>query len=71
MPAIAFSAAAWVLYFPIIFMPGAMLVTTEHVWVVVLRPTKYGPLVKAKAGATNAPIRTAAIINFLILVSLG
>ena len=71
MPTMAFSAAAWVLYFPIIFMPGDMLVTTEHVWVVVSRPTKYVPVVKAKAGAINAPSRTAATIYVLILVSLG
>jgi hypothetical protein len=69
MPAIAFSAASFDLYFPIIFMPAVILVTTEHVWVVVSRPTKYVSAVRAKAGVTNVPIRMAATKYFLILVS--
>jgi hypothetical protein len=67
----ALSALAFELYFPIIFMPGSIVVTTEHVWVVVFRPTKYVPLTKAKAGVTNAPIRTAATIDFLMSCLLG
>src|SRR6516162_4398654 len=68
MRAMALSARACVLNFPIFFMPGAILVTTEHLWVVGSRPTKYGPApgIAAKAGAINAPIRTAASIYFLI-----
>jgi hypothetical protein len=64
----ALSALAWELYFPILFMPGDMLVTTEHLWVAVSRPTKYGPApgMAAKAGAINAPIRAAATTYFLI-----
>jgi hypothetical protein len=59
----ALSALALELYFPIIFIPAVMLVTTEHLWVAVSRPTKYGPApgIAAKAGAINAPIRTASL----------
>src|SRR5262245_63789340 len=69
----AFSAASLESYSPIIFMPGAISVTTEHFLVVVSRPTKYfpPPVSTAKAGAASAPIRTAATRNFFIFVSLG
>jgi hypothetical protein len=43
----------------------------EHVWVVLSRPTKYVPVVNAKAGETNARITATASTCFLILVSLG
>jgi hypothetical protein len=43
MSAMAFSAASLESYSPIIFMPAAISVTTEHLWLVVSRPTKYFP----------------------------
>src|SRR5215471_15373744 len=67
MCAMALAAAECDLYLPIIFMPGSIFVTTEHVWVVVLRPTKYGPDTNAKAGVTNTPTKIAAIAYFVIL----
>src|SRR5262249_58722319 len=66
----AFSAASLESYLPIIFMPAFISVITEHVWVVLSRPTKYVPAVNAKAGETNAPIKATASTCFLILVSL-
>jgi S1-C subfamily serine protease len=69
--AIACSAASLESYFPIIFIPAFISVITEHVWVVLSRPTKYVPAVNAKAGETNAPITATASMYFLILVSLG
>src|SRR5262249_17227553 len=62
----AFSAASLESYLPIIFMPAFISVTTEHLWVVVSRPTQYVPLVRAKAGVTKKVISTAAVAYFFM-----
>ena len=65
----AASAASLESYSPIIFMPSAISVTTEHFWLAVSMTTKYlqPPVSTAKAGMANALIRTAATRYFLIL----